>query len=158
MRHAAWISSITARVADPAQALREACRILKPGGVLLLNLPAYEWLHSAHDEAVHTARRFTRKSVRQLVAQTPLELRWMSHWNSLLFPALILIRLLRKARPQRGSDLDTPLDGPLNTVLKTLLAMEQNLLLRQPLPFGLSIFAVLQRPARHTTNPGKDLS
>ena len=47
------------RLVTPERALAELHRVLAPGGTLVLNLPAFEWLKSAHDAHVHTARRFT---------------------------------------------------------------------------------------------------
>src|SRR4051794_37534462 len=51
-------------VNDPGAALTELQRVLRPGGLLLLNLPAFKFLHSAHDTAVMTARRFRKPQTR----------------------------------------------------------------------------------------------
>lgn len=82
-------------------ALREFRRCLAPGGMLVLNLPAYEGLRSAHDEAIHTARRFRRGALRRLLGQAGLEPVRVTYWNTLLFPGLALIRLLRRPRAAR---------------------------------------------------------
>ena len=57
------------RGVDEQRALADLHRCLAPGGVLVLNLPAYDWLKSAHDEAVHTARRYTRSRIRHLLRE-----------------------------------------------------------------------------------------
>ena len=59
------------RAVDPSLALAEFHRVLKPGGALVLNLPAFEWLHSAHVIRVHNARRFTAAQARELLAAMP---------------------------------------------------------------------------------------
>jgi ubiquinone/menaquinone biosynthesis C-methylase UbiE len=55
------------RAVAPGLALTEFHRVLKPGGTLVLNLPAFDWLHSAHDIRVHNARRFTSAQARALL-------------------------------------------------------------------------------------------
>jgi hypothetical protein len=41
---------------------------LRPGGLLILNLPASDWLYSNHDVAVHTSHRYTAREVRCLAS------------------------------------------------------------------------------------------
>lgn len=135
-------------VTDPAAALREMGRILKPGGLLLLNVPAYEWLRSPHDIAVHTGRRFTRREVRLLLGDTGFEVVWLTYWNCLLLPAIATARLLRpRGNTTERSDLENTRDGPLNRLLAATLAIERLALRITPLPCGVSIFAAASRTA-----------
>lgn len=130
-------------VPDKVAALREAQRVLVQGGVLLVNVPAYEWLRSAHDHAVHTDKRFTRSEVAALLQQAALSPTRLTYWNTLLFPAVALVRLLRKGG--NDSDLDEEQSAITNAILNTVLSLERMLLRFAPMPFGLSIFAVAFR-------------
>ncbi|HEY3108540.1 MAG TPA: methyltransferase domain-containing protein, partial [Chloroflexota bacterium] len=73
-------------VGDDVAALAELRRVLRPGGNLLLRLPAHEWLRGAHDAAVHTERRYTAAGLRARLAGAGLEPRRLTYLNSLLLP------------------------------------------------------------------------
>jgi SAM-dependent methyltransferase len=79
---------------EPETALREAHRCLAPGAVAVFNLPAYRWLLSAHDKRVHNARRFTRGGARALLAGHGFRVLRSTYWNTLLFPLMLLHRLI----------------------------------------------------------------
>lgn len=87
-----------------AAALSEFHRCLRPGGSLLLNLPAYQWMASAHDAHVHNARRYTAGGARRLVTAAGFAAVAAGYWNSLLFPLMLLHRLVA-GRGQAGSDV-----------------------------------------------------
>jgi SAM-dependent methyltransferase len=78
---------------DERAALAEFRRCLEPGGFLLLNLPAYEWLTSLHDERVHNARRYSATGARGLVSLAGFSNVRVAHWNGLLLPFMLLHRL-----------------------------------------------------------------
>ena len=107
---------------DPARALGEAHRCLKPGAVALFNLPAYDWLLSAHDKRVHNVRRFTRSQARALLAGHGFRLLRSTYWNSLLFPLMLLHRLIGSG--DRESDVR---DYPrwLDALFSAALAIER---------------------------------
>lgn len=130
------------------QAARELARVLRPGGTLVLNLPAYNWLRGQHDVVVHTARRYSRRRVRALLARAGLEVVSVGHWNTFLFPLAAAVRLASRWR-MRGDDAPSdvgPVHPLVNRTLRVVLAAERAVMRRVPLPFGLSVIAVARRP------------
>src|SRR5258708_32705505 len=79
---------------EPALAVREAHRCRRPGAIAVLHPPAYDWLLSAHDRRVHKVRRFTGGQVRTLLAGHGFRVLRSSYWNTLLFPLMLLHRLV----------------------------------------------------------------
>ncbi len=131
-------------VADDVRALSEFRRCLRPGGAAVLNLPAFQWLRSRHDEAIGTARRYTTSGLRRKMEAAGLRAVSLQYWNSVLFPAMALYRLATKAlpaSPQPASDVSLPPE-PFNKLLGSVLDLELRL---PPLPFGLSVLGVAQR-------------
>jgi SAM-dependent methyltransferase len=133
------------RNVDPDRALAEAHRCVAPGGVIVLNLPAYSWLLSAHDRRVHNVRRFARGRVRALLAGHGFRVIRSSYWNCLLFPLMLLHRLTE--RTDAASDVR---DYPrwLDAMFSAALALERGMIaLGLSLPFGGSLIVVAARNA-----------
>jgi SAM-dependent methyltransferase len=129
---------------DPVRALREAHRCLKPQGMLVLNLPAYQWLFSYHDERVKTARRFTRGGLLRLFEENGFSPVYATYWNTLLFPVMLLRRLV--VTPSTGESDVHPYSPPVEAFFNALMACERALLgAGVRLPFGGSVLAVARR-------------
>lgn len=134
-------------VEDDEAALREFFRVLRPGGAVVLNLPAYRWLWSYHDEAVHSRRRYGRGEVLAKLAAAGFEGARATYWNTLPFPLIVLRRKLLPA-PRGGSDVQL-MPAPVETALNGMMALEHAWLRGAGrLPFGCSVFAVAAKPAK----------
>jgi len=132
---------------DEGAALAGLRRCLRPGGMLILNLPAYPWLYSAHDVAVANARRYARGELRRLLARAGFTSIRAVYWNSFLFPLMLLRRKLwRGAKPAGDSEVAL-LPAPLERIFGAVMALENRLLKAGlGLPFGGSILATAVRP------------
>ena len=134
---------------DDRVTLRELRRVARPGGWLLVTVPAYQTLWSLHDEANHHYRRYNRKTLAAAADEAGWDLVRMSSFNSLLLAPAAVVRLAQRRR--LGDDYTPELKvGPpwLNAVLERPLQMEARWLSRgRTLPAGLSLLAVLRAPA-----------
>jgi SAM-dependent methyltransferase len=127
---------------DDIQSLREFARVLKPGGAVLLRLPAYSWMQGRHDVAVHLAHRYTRGEVETKLRAGGLTPLHTSYANTFLFPVAAAKRWGERFLPsQAGSDL-TLNPGPANGVLRAILSAEAPLIASRGLPFGLTVTAL----------------
>lgn len=126
-------------IVEEEDAVAEMRRVLRPGGRLLVAVPADESLWSAHDEAVGHVRRYDRAGIRNLLERGGFTVEELRAWNVLLRPAVKWRR-----RKSRGSDL-TEVSRSLNAVLGAVVRAERVLPVGQ-LP-GVSLLAVAQRSA-----------
>ena len=130
------------------RALTEIYRVLKPGGILVLNLPAYQWLISMHDRVVGTRHRYTTGGLRQELVRAGFSIKKMTYRNMFLFPAIAIKRLIDKRVQHKikneKSDLDK-VPKVFNVLLRAALFVENKLLSHLSFPFGVSVFCVAQK-------------
>jgi SAM-dependent methyltransferase len=139
------------RGVEEEAALREAHRCLEPGGLLILQVPAFSWLHGEHDRAVWTNRRFRRAEVERLLEEAGFAVRESFYRMSLLFPAAALRRLWkRRTGPEGEARSDVrPASAGANTLLGAVSRLESALAaVGLRLPFGLSVFCVAEKPGK----------
>ena len=106
-----------------------------------MTVPAHQWMWSAHDVVNHHKRRYSKQALKALVDASPLKLRAIGYFNSLLFPVAVAERMASKVRGKDEADLKLP-PTPLNAALEQAFKAERHLIGRVPLPPGLSLFAV----------------
>jgi SAM-dependent methyltransferase len=132
---------------DDSLATHEMHRVLRPGGRLLLNLAAFDFLKGAHDCAVDVDRRYTRPQVRALLTGANFQIERLTYWNATFTPPIAFLRWLSRRRPQgHGPRSDfKSLPAPLNALLKSVAALELSASRHVSLPFGTSLFAVARK-------------
>lgn len=130
---------------DECRALRQFYRCLAEGGWLILNLPAYDWMMSRHDIAVHNVRRYTATRVCNLLGTVGFHPLFVSYWNAVLFPLMAAARKVFRRSRSTGSDVKYY--PPLMDVFCRGATGFETALLRRGirLPFGGSVLAIAEK-------------
>jgi SAM-dependent methyltransferase len=132
-------------VPDDVESLKAIRMLLRPGGALLLTVPANKWMWTAHDVAHHHFRRYSRRHLARVIREAGFEVQLLSYFNTLLFPLIAAARIAGKLRGKDQADDAMP--GRLvNALLNKVFGLEAGMIGRVPMPFGVSLVAVLRRP------------
>ncbi len=131
---------------DDYAGVQTAARLLKPGGVAIVTVPAFQWLWSDWDELHHHFRRYNRKMLRQVLSTAGLKVELLSYANTSLFPLAAAARMVHKMRKKKieSADMHIPL-APVNATFRELYSFERFTLGRLPMPFGLSVVSVARK-------------
>ncbi len=133
---------------DDAAAFGEAANLVRPGGIVICTVPAYQWLWTPRDEFHHHKRRYNRGQLRTvLCAAENVGVEQLSYMNSLLFPLACVSRMAEKLirRKDNATDLTVPALG-LNRALQAIFQSERRRLSRgRGFPFGLSLVGVVRK-------------
>jgi SAM-dependent methyltransferase len=135
-------------VADDRAALREYHRVVEPGGVAVLMVPAYQWLFSDHDRRACHHRRYSARALAERTEEAGFVVERAGYFHSFLVPPAALLRRTPLHRLQRGTDEEAS-DGSalVGRVCGALAAAERRLARRRGVPAGLSVALVARRPA-----------
>lgn len=132
---------------DDVAVLGELARVVRPGGVLVLAVPAYEWAWSDHDVALGHRRRYTAPRLRRVVEDAGLECVKVTYFHSWLAPIAFLVRKTPLRRLVRGDEEEASDVGPtVNRLFAALTTIERWVIRRVSVPFGLSVLLVARRP------------
>ena len=130
-------------VTDLDGAVCEMRRVLRPGGLMLINVPAFRFLHSAHDEAVMTARRFRKPEIRRLLLNQNFTIRRLTYWTTLLFPLAVAARTF--AGSKMGRDFEKNQTSLPQRAFAQVMKLELLLLREISFPFGVALLAVARK-------------
>jgi len=133
-------------VTDDRAAVAEMARVVRPGGLLLVRVPALQVLWGAHDTEVQSRHRYTRAELRALLEGCSLRVERATYCNSLLFPLLLVRRALDRLLGREGSDVSF-LPPPLEWAFARALIAEAALVRAGiSFPIGASVVALARRP------------
>ena len=133
-------------VEDDRNTLGVLGSLLKPGGYLLISVPAFPFLWSTHDEVHHHKRRYFLGELKGKLENAGLEIRYASYFNTVLFPLIFGARQLGKLRANKRESGDLIMPHPfINRLLFAIFSSERFVLGRWPLPFGVSAMAIARR-------------
>ena len=138
------VLDVVEHIDDDVAALRAMAGCLKPGGKILITVPAHQWMWSAHDVVNHHHRRYSKKTLAAAIERAGLTHNGLRWFNSLLFPAAVAARIAGRLTGKDDSD-DSPPARPLNAAFEKIFALERHLVGRIPLPPGLSIITLASR-------------
>jgi SAM-dependent methyltransferase len=129
---------------DPIARLKWAGELLRPDGMLILTVPAFELLWTSHDELNHHYTRYTRRRLSEVVEDAGLRLEFARYFYHWMFPVKLAVRFKEALL---GAEPETPSipRAWLNRLLYGVSRIEQKTLGRLPLPFGTSLLAVAKR-------------
>jgi 2-polyprenyl-3-methyl-5-hydroxy-6-metoxy-1,4-benzoquinol methylase len=135
-------------VPDDSVVLAEMLRVLRPGGTLMVMVPAFPFLWGRQDEISHHYRRYLRSGLGEQVRRAGFQLERLSYFNTLLFAPIAVVRLMRRytGADVVTSDFEMTAEGPVNRLLTRVFAAEARFVARWNLPFGVSLVAVARRP------------
>jgi SAM-dependent methyltransferase len=131
-------------IEDDAGTLLAIKRLLAPEGRVVLTVPAYSWLWSAHDVFLHHKRRYFAKQLGEKINAAGLRCLKLTYFNTLLFPMVLVARLLDRLTRKTSSTGTTIPARPINKFLQHVFSAERFLLARFPLPFGVSLLSVIR--------------
>lgn len=143
---------------SPEELLKEINRVLVPGGILMITVPAFQWMWSYADHVLGHYRRYTRGRLAEELRSCGLEPQRITYFHSWLLPAAWLFRKLRALTGRTDSADDFALPELLNRVLLKLSILEMWLLKTIDLPFGLSVLAIARAGASPASAPAPSRS
>ena len=136
------ILDVLEHVEEDRAALESIAHKLRPGGRILIAVPAHPWMWSAHDEVNHHKRRYTKKTLKAVIGAAGLRIEKLSWFNSLLFPLAAAARLAGRVTGKEDSDDKLP-PKPVNSLFEAVFGLERYLVGRVTLPPGVSLVAIV---------------
>lgn len=138
-------SDVLEHIAEPVDAIREWYRVLKPGGVAIIFVPAFQWLWSSHDEINNHHRRYTVRQLTNEVQQGGFSVDHASYWNLATSPGAVVLKILDRFKESSNAQI-TETSEPLNSILYRLLQLENKYVGRKYVPFGTSAYVIGLNP------------
>ena len=143
----AVMTDVLEHVGPDREALAAVRSLLKPGGRLVLTVPAMPTLWSSHDLVHHHLRRYRASGLRTMLLDAGFDAPYLTHFNLILLPAIAIARTAGRALGRSRRPAMTHSTALFNELLARVFSAERHIVMRVALPIGVSILAVARAPA-----------
>jgi len=140
----ALLADVIEHLDDEEPCLRAAHRLLAPGGLLVVTVPAYQFLWGPSDLAAHHRRRYTEAHLRRVIGRH-FRIEKTTYFNTFLFGVVVVGRLLERLLDRSGEEAANVPAGPVNVCLRVVFQAERSVVRRWRFPFGVSILCLARK-------------
>jgi SAM-dependent methyltransferase len=135
-------------VDDDQSALASLVGLARPGGHVVITVPAHQFLFGKHDARLHHRRRYTRRDLHRLLAAQEADVIQYDAFNTVLAPIALVYRLVENVTGLSVGDQERLPPAPVNSLFAMLFSLERHVAGHIPPPLGLSYLVVLRKPMR----------
>lgn len=133
---------VVEHIENDREALKALNGMLKPGGRIVITVPAYQWMYGKHDVLLHHFRRYSRATLARVVSGSDIAIEKLTYFNALLLPITVLAFLVDKLTPvDKFTGYDVPARW-LNVTFYNIFRLERFVIDKLNLPFGSSLLLV----------------
>ncbi|MDD4994894.1 MAG: class I SAM-dependent methyltransferase [Patescibacteria group bacterium] len=132
-------------VSDDNKAISELKRVVKKEGIIIIFVPAFNFLWGWADEAGHHFRRYTYNQIFVKLRSLGLHVVRSSYFNTILFLPILFFRFFEKAFFSVKKIEFVGSGGPLSRILFWVFSLEAFVLKRFNFPFGVSLMAICRK-------------
>jgi SAM-dependent methyltransferase len=133
-------------VDEDKAALRALVEMARPGGYIIVTVPAIPPLWGSHDRRLHHVRRYDRTRLHGVVRASGAAIVYETYYNTLLAPIAVALRLAERVTGHEAGNQERMPARPINALLAQLFSAERHVIRRGSLPVGLSLAMILRRP------------
>ena len=134
---------------DDSGSLSVVRSLMSNNGVILITVPAFQWLWSEHDVVHHHRRRYSKENLKEKLDLCGFKVKYISYFNTLLFPFALAERIKQRIFPPHGTEVLKLPNRKINYLLEKIFSMEVNFINKISLPFGLSLLVVAEKNMSH---------
>lgn len=140
-----FMTDVLEHIKDDYKTISECVRLLKPGGYILITVPAYQCLYSSWDKWNRHYRRYDKKRILTLAQDHNLSITKITYWNIPGIPFAMFRKFVDIFNPNRTYQGFPTVPKTLDKILRFLISIENNLIQKTSLPLGLSLVCILQK-------------
>ena len=130
---------------DDSKSLTTVRKLMNNKGIILITVPAFQWLWSEHDVIHHHKRRYSKSKLREKLDSSGFRIKYISYFNTLLFPFALVERIGQKIFSPSNPEILELSNNKINFLLEKIFSLEAIFMNKISLPFGLSLVAIAEK-------------